>query len=79
MVIDTLKDLDPERKCFRLVGGVLVERTVKEVAPALRSSSEGVCVGRPRLIFVYIWITKIRNAVRMMAFYRKRIIAGGVF
>lgn len=38
IVIDTLKDLDPERKCFRMIGGVLVERTVKEVLPALRSN-----------------------------------------
>jgi prefoldin subunit 2 len=42
MVIDTLKDIDPERKCYRLIGGVLVERNVKEVLPALRAKEEGV-------------------------------------
>ncbi|KAM9833828.1 prefoldin subunit 2 [Syngnathus typhle] len=40
LVIDTLKDVDPSRKCFRLVGGVLVERTVKEVLPALQTNKE---------------------------------------
>ncbi|XP_075161855.1 prefoldin 2 [Haematobia irritans] len=34
-VIDTLKTVDPDRKCFRLIGGVLCERTVKEVLPQL--------------------------------------------
>ncbi|CAG8637326.1 12431_t:CDS:2, partial [Acaulospora morrowiae] len=29
-VIDTISPLNGDRKCFRLVGGVLVERTVKE-------------------------------------------------
>ncbi|KAJ8281819.1 hypothetical protein COCON_G00043380 [Conger conger] len=38
LVIDTLQEVDPSRKCFRLVGGVLVERTVKEVLPALESN-----------------------------------------
>lgn len=44
LVIDTLKDVDPSRKCFRLVGGVLVERTVKEVLPALETNKEQVMV-----------------------------------
>ncbi len=35
VVIDALKPLDGQRKCHRLVGGVLVERTVAEVIPAL--------------------------------------------
>ncbi|XP_050075768.1 probable prefoldin subunit 2 [Anopheles maculipalpis] len=34
-VIDTLKTVDPSRKCFRLVGGVLVEQTVAVVLPQL--------------------------------------------
>ncbi len=39
-MVDAIKDLDPERKCFRQVGGVLVERKVKEVLPAVRGNKE---------------------------------------
>ncbi|KAF9184351.1 hypothetical protein BGZ51_003372 [Haplosporangium sp. Z 767] len=42
LVVDTITPLDPDRKCFRLVGGVLVERTVKEVLPALKTNQEGI-------------------------------------
>uniref|UniRef100_A0A8C0J3L9 Prefoldin subunit 2 n=1 Tax=Chelonoidis abingdonii TaxID=106734 RepID=A0A8C0J3L9_CHEAB len=40
LVIDMLRDVDPTRKCYRMVGRVLVERTVKEVLPALESNKE---------------------------------------
>lgn len=42
LVIDTLQDVDPSRKCYRLVEGILVERTVKEVSPALENNKEEV-------------------------------------
>lgn len=42
LVIDALRDIDPERRCYRMVGGVLVERTVKEVLPALQSNKEQI-------------------------------------
>ena len=42
LVIETLKDVDDERRCFRLVGGVLVERTVKDVLPALVNNKDQV-------------------------------------
>ncbi|KAF9931531.1 hypothetical protein BGZ67_005251 [Mortierella alpina] len=42
LVVDTISPLDADRKCFRLVGGVLVERTVKEVLPALKTNQEGI-------------------------------------
>lgn len=36
IVIDTLKNVkDPQRRCYRLVAGVLCERTVKDVLPEL--------------------------------------------
>lgn len=40
--MDALKKVDSERRCFRMVGGVLVERTVKDVLPALQYNSEQV-------------------------------------
>ncbi|XP_043833205.1 prefoldin subunit 2 [Dromiciops gliroides] len=42
LVIDTLREVDPTRKCYRMVGGVLVERTVKEVLPALEGNKEQI-------------------------------------
>ncbi|KAJ3051070.1 hypothetical protein HK097_007950 [Rhizophlyctis rosea] len=42
LVIDTITPLDGDRKCFRLVGGVLVERTVKDVLPPVRQNMEGI-------------------------------------
>lgn len=42
LVIDVLKGVEGDRRCFRLVGGVLVERTVKEVLPALEYNNEQV-------------------------------------
>lgn len=41
-VLDNVKHLDPSRKCFRSVGGVLVERTVKEVAPAVEANASNL-------------------------------------
>ncbi|XP_060678240.1 prefoldin subunit 2 [Hemiscyllium ocellatum] len=40
LVIDTLAEVNPDRRCFRMVGGVLVERTVREVLPALESNKQ---------------------------------------
>ena len=42
LVIDAIKDLDPKRKCFRLIGGVLVERTVEDTLPALTKTMENL-------------------------------------
>lgn len=42
LVVDTLSKLESERKAFRLVGGVLVERTVGDVLPAVSQNYEGV-------------------------------------
>lgn len=41
-MIDTLKEVEKERKCFRMIGGVLVERTVAEVLPALEQNKDQV-------------------------------------
>ncbi|KAJ5543356.1 Prefoldin [Penicillium sp. DV-2018c] len=42
LVIETLDPLDGDRKCFRMVNGVLVERTVKDVLPTLKTNSDGL-------------------------------------
>lgn len=40
LVIEALKEVETDRKCFRMVGKVLVERTVKEVLPALQTNHD---------------------------------------
>lgn len=42
LVIDQLSTLEPERKAFRLIGGILVEKTVGEALPAVQQNFEGV-------------------------------------
>ncbi|MCJ1463294.1 hypothetical protein MMC07_001900 [Pseudocyphellaria aurata] len=42
LVLETLSPLPQDRKCFRMINGVLVERTVKDVMPALATNSEGL-------------------------------------
>lgn len=42
LVIETLKEVEKDRKCFRMIGGVLVERTVNEVLPALETNKDQV-------------------------------------
>lgn len=39
-VIDTLKTVEPGRKCFRLIGGVLCDQTVEVVLPQLVQNKE---------------------------------------
>ncbi|THC93808.1 hypothetical protein EYZ11_006726 [Aspergillus tanneri] len=42
LVIETLDPLPQDRKCFRMVNGVLVERTIKDVLPSLKTNSDGL-------------------------------------
>ncbi|CAG8709660.1 1421_t:CDS:2, partial [Scutellospora calospora] len=57
-VIDTIAPLNGDRKCFRLVGGVLVERTVKDVLPALQTNHDGVQIKSAIEQFVQSYKTK---------------------
>ena len=43
LVLDAFKKVEPTRKCFRLIGGVLVERTVEEIKPSLDENLVNVC------------------------------------
>lgn len=36
LVLEAIKELDHTRRCWRSIGGVLVERTIGEVIPALK-------------------------------------------
>jgi len=42
LVIGTISKLEPERKCFRLIGGVLAERTVNELLPTLEANKKNI-------------------------------------
>lgn len=42
LVIGAIQPLDPARKCYRMIGGVLVERTIAEVLPAVQRNKEGL-------------------------------------
>merc|ERR1711920_769513 len=41
-VVTTLEPLDDNRKAFRMIGGVLVERTVADALPAVKGNQEGI-------------------------------------
>ncbi|ATY62789.1 prefoldin subunit 2 [Cordyceps militaris] len=42
LVLETIEPLQEDRKCFRLINGVLVERTVKDIVPALKTNQDGL-------------------------------------
>ncbi|GAB2213121.1 hypothetical protein Droror1_Dr00021140 [Drosera rotundifolia] len=42
LVMNAIQPLDPSRRCYRMIGGVLVERTIKEVLPAVQRNKEGL-------------------------------------
>ena len=42
LVIDTLAKLEGGRKAYRLIGGVLVEKTVGDVLPSVSTNYEGI-------------------------------------
>ena len=42
VVMQTLEPLAADRRCYRMIGGVLVERTVGDVLPAVKQNADGV-------------------------------------
>jgi hypothetical protein len=69
LVLSTLNEAlaeEPDRKCFRLIGGVLVERTVKDVVPALQTNRDGVSL-RESSILPVINCSLIRFARSLLA------------
>ena len=42
LVINALEPLPADRKCYRMIGSVVVERTVGEVLPAVKKNREQV-------------------------------------
>lgn len=42
LVLETLEPLSGDRKCFRMINGVLTERTVKDVVPILKSNADNL-------------------------------------
>ena len=49
LVIKAISGMEDKRKCFRLVGGVLVERTVGEVLPAVTTNRGGIAAIKEQL------------------------------
>lgn len=50
LVEDTLEPLDPHRKAYRLVGEMLVERTVAEVLPSVKTNRTHVRLKTKRML-----------------------------
>lgn len=42
LVTTTLKSMEPTRRCHRLVGGVLIEKPVKDVLPEVEQAMENI-------------------------------------
>ncbi|KAM7315280.1 prefoldin subunit 2 [Ixodes scapularis] len=42
LVAEALQKVDGDRRCYRMVGGVLVERTVKDILPAVMQNKDNI-------------------------------------
>ncbi len=62
-MIETLQGVSPDRRCFRMIGGVLVERTVREVLPALEANRDKVGFG---ICLAYTELSSSRSSARSM-------------
>ena len=50
LVVSTLQPLDADRKCYRQVGDVLIQRTVAEVLPDVKGNAEQLDQVRTRCL-----------------------------
>ena len=67
LVIETLEGVEKDRKCFRMVGGVLVERKVGEVEPALTSNRDKVrFYGKTSFYKVYNTPALVRSKTKIV-------------
>ncbi|AFZ81427.1 KE2 family protein domain-containing protein [Theileria equi strain WA] len=68
LVLKTLCELPEDRRCYRIVGGVAVERTVAEVKPALETHATRVESAQKKvdeqLNFINEEISKLAGDVR---------------
>lgn len=55
VVIETLEEVSPKRKCFRMIGGVLVEKTVEEILPALVHNRNQVNLFQVTIIIIILY------------------------
>ncbi|KAK0461825.1 Prefoldin beta-like protein [Desarmillaria tabescens] len=77
LVLTTLNEAlteEPDRKCFRLIGGVLVERTVRDVVPALSMNRDGILQAVGNLAEQYK--TKEKELDAFKELYKIRPVAG---
>lgn len=66
VVIEALKPLEGDRKCHRLVNGVLVERTVSQVLPALTLNFDNVITlnTNSNLYFIILFFVDEKTSFR---------------
>lgn len=64
LVEETLTPLDPSRKAYRLVGEVLVERTVQEVLPSVQANRANVSIDASHCVYLTSLHNQAQGTVR---------------
>ena len=71
LVVESLKPLEPSRKCFRLMNGVLVQRSVEDVLPELQMNISNMEAVLNKLAETYK--TKEKAIVEFQQEYQLRV------